>query len=112
MATFTASAADAAYDSSIMFNDLPDGCVAQVVQQLQSVKDVLNFQRTCTRIAAIGKAHQAAWLNLIQKDYNITLQVCRVAESLFSVDMSRVSWEGDHLQVTDATRLFAGGSSV
>ena len=44
-----------------MFDDIPDGCVAHILERLLSVHDVFNFQRTCSRFAAIGRTHQATW---------------------------------------------------
>lgn len=58
-----------------MFDDVPDGCVAHIVEQLHSIQDVFNFQRTCSRFAAVGKAHQAAWLSLLRRDFDIRLEV-------------------------------------
>lgn len=58
-----------------MFDDLPDGCVAHVIEKLCSVQDVVNFQTTCSRHAAIGRTHQAAWLLLLRKDFDLRLQV-------------------------------------
>ena len=58
-----------------MFDDVPDGCVAHIVGQLHSIQDVFNFQRTCSRFAAVSKAHQAAWLSLLRRDFDIRLEV-------------------------------------
>lgn len=60
-----------------MFSDLPDGCVANVVELLHSVRDVLNFQATCTRHANIVKAQQTKWLQMLRTDFDIRLQVQR-----------------------------------
>ena len=60
-----------------MFSDLPDGCVALVAEHLQSVQDVLTFQRTCSRFATIGRAHQAIWLSLLHRDFDIRLEVLK-----------------------------------
>jgi hypothetical protein len=58
-----------------MFDDVPDGCVAHIVEQLHSIQDVFNFQRTCSRFAAVGRAHQAAWLSLLRRDFDLRLEV-------------------------------------
>ena len=74
-----------------MFGDLPDGCVAHVVKLLHSLKDVLNFQATCTRHAEIVKAQQTKWLHLLQTDYDIRLQVqehSSTTEPIMSVSIS------------------------
>ncbi|DBA95826.1 hypothetical protein WJX77_006809 [Trebouxia sp. C0004] len=57
-----------------MFDDVPDGCVAHIVEQLHSVQDIFNFQRTCSRFAAVGRAHQAAWLSLLRREFDIRLE--------------------------------------
>lgn len=59
----------------VMFSDLPNGCVALVVELLYSVKDVLNFQATCTRHAQIVRGQQKKRLQLLHTDYDTRLQV-------------------------------------
>lgn len=58
-----------------MFDDIPDGCVAHILEHLLSVHDVFNFQRTCSRFARIGRTHQATWLSWLRKDFDIRLEV-------------------------------------
>ena len=58
-----------------MFDHLPDGCVAHVIEKLHSLQDVINFQTTCSRHAAVGRTHQAAWLLLLRKYFDLRLQV-------------------------------------
>ena len=55
--------------------DLPDGCVAYIVHNLRSVQDVLTFQRSCSRFAAIGQGHRAAWLHLLERDFDMRIAV-------------------------------------
>ena len=69
-----------------MFNDLPEGCVAHIVQQLHSVQDVLNLQRTCVKLWAISKADQTVWLGLLEQDFDIRVQV---QPSLVSLHIAR-----------------------
>ena len=74
----------------IMFDDIPDGCVAHILERLLSVHDVFNFQRTCSRFAKIGRTHQATWLSWLRKDFDIRLEV-RWSPLLFPAQIGTVA---------------------